>query len=367
MSIAIVPPNTSVAGLKEKIRAEMPRKLSNINVNDLVVWTRKAKVTDFDETNQEKLAGQVNKVFSVGEAEQLRGVDRIKATDELLLVQVPPSISPSTSGGSATSVFCFVSCSHPSCSRCSIEGRQSQPTPRPISPRDSRDGAMAVIHRFLWGREDNLGKIRTQGTFRIPAFEESSSSETGEDGMEVDDVAHTDGHTPHETEAVFYDLSKIPNVSELVSQVLEERFYVREEYIELDKVVEGEDQIGIPKKKCRPILLTGQSGIGVCTSIQRPSNNVIKHAITGKTVYLTYCLVNRLAKQQPTFLVKSKNLRYLFLESGVYVDWDHKFDYEGSSAAGYFPDVIEAALAPYQGLTLFDLNSGTSITDATTY
>ncbi|KAF8335451.1 uncharacterized protein EI90DRAFT_2913680 [Cantharellus anzutake] len=130
---------------------------------------------------------------------------------------------------------------------------------------------------------------------------------------------------------------KIPNVSYLVKNVLDATFYVRDEYRELDAFVEEQRQSDIARRSRRtPILLTGQPGIG-------------------KTVYLTYCLVNRLAEGKPTVLSKSRSMRFAFLSSGVYsIPFDSFDDWVN-------PEVFAVIRGDLDGLSLFDLSSGESV------
>ncbi|KAF8311907.1 uncharacterized protein EI90DRAFT_3160249 [Cantharellus anzutake] len=140
-----------------------------------------------------------------------------------------------------------------------------------------------------------------------------------------------------DTQAVFYDLMKIPAMPRMTSQVLTERFYVRDEYKILDEFVEEQRELAVADLRSRkPMLLVGQPGIG-------------------KTVYLTYCLLNRLAQGKPTLFSKSHLLRFAFLRSGVYVVPGNSFGFWNH------PEVRAADGADLHGLVLFDFTPGEKV------
>ncbi|KAF8330568.1 uncharacterized protein EI90DRAFT_2921735 [Cantharellus anzutake] len=115
------------------------------------------------------------------------------------------------------------------------------------------------------------------------------------------------------------------------------RFYVRDEYYKLDEFVEEQRQSDVTERyRRRPILLTGQPGIG-------------------KTVYLTYCLVNRLAQGKPTVFSRSHSIRFAFLSSGVYLIPDNSFHLWDD------PELSAAEGRDLDGLVLFDLSSNEKV------
>ena len=81
-----------------------------------------------------------------------------------------------------------------------------------------------------------------------------------------------------------------------------------------------------------------------------------KRVLIGKTVYLTYCLMNRLVEKKPTLLAISPVDRFLFLESGVYRVQDYGLNLWDD------PEIVGAGNGRLDGLVLFDLNTyqGTS-------
>ncbi|KAF8330174.1 uncharacterized protein EI90DRAFT_2973201, partial [Cantharellus anzutake] len=155
------------------------------------------------------------------------------------------------------------------------------------------------------------------------------ASQPQEEDVAMDDAAAN-------IQASFYDLMQIPNVSSVIKEVLDVSFYVRDEYRELDAFVEEQRQSDVARRSRRtPILLIGQPGIGL-------------------TVYLTYCLVNRLAEGKPTVLSKSRSMRFAFLSSGVYHIPSNSFDDWDN------PEVSAAGSGDY-GLSLFDLSLGEGV------
>ncbi|KAF8316961.1 uncharacterized protein EI90DRAFT_217367 [Cantharellus anzutake] len=130
---------------------------------------------------------------------------------------------------------------------------------------------------------------------------------------------------------------KIPGVQWGISEVLDMRFYVRDEYYKLDGFVEEQRQSDVTERyRRRPILLIGQPGIG-------------------KTVYLTYCLVNRLAQGKPTVFSRSHSIRFAFLSSGVYLIPDNSFHLWDD------PELSVAEGRDLDGLVLFDLSSNEKV------
>lgn len=76
--------------------------------------------------------------------------------------------------------------------------------------------------------------------------------------------------------------------------------------------------------------------------------------ILGKTVFLTYCLVRRLAKGLPTVFATTPRDRYVFLESGVFWAPDQAFDdWENEEVDNA---CLEFARPGLDGLVLFDIN-----------
>ncbi|KAF8314633.1 uncharacterized protein EI90DRAFT_3176291 [Cantharellus anzutake] len=115
------------------------------------------------------------------------------------------------------------------------------------------------------------------------------------------------------------------------------RFYVRNEYNELDAFVEEQRQSDIAGfHRRRPILLVGQPGIG-------------------KAVYLTHCLLNRLAQGKLTVLSKSPLIRFAFLESGVYMIPNDSFLHWRN------PELSVAEGANLDGLVLSHLASAVEV------
>ncbi|KAF8337601.1 uncharacterized protein EI90DRAFT_2910625 [Cantharellus anzutake] len=139
------------------------------------------------------------------------------------------------------------------------------------------------------------------------------------------------------------------------SQVLEESFYVRDEYNILNEFVEKQRELAI----AGPLFLranvtcwtTWNRSVG-CAGLSL--HNTTNHTPKGKTVYLTYCLLNRLAQGKPTVLSKSRLMRFAFLRSGVYMVPGDSFDFWNH------PEV-HAARADLRGLVLFDLTPGEKV------
>ncbi|GJJ14159.1 hypothetical protein Clacol_008419 [Clathrus columnatus] len=92
------------------------------------------------------------------------------------------------------------------------------------------------------------------------------------------------------TTSIIYDLSKVVSSDDFYP--LYSRFLVRDEYVEFFKYITS-------AAKSKSFLLLGQPGIG-------------------KTVYLTYHLIQRLLAGQITIFSLNPNARYLFHKSGVY-------------------------------------------------
>ncbi len=90
-----VSPDTTVAEFKTMVKEKMPRKLDRIADRYLKVWRCTVPAIDFDDTDEQKLEEQVSKVFSDKKAHQLRGAQKMEATEDLLLVQVPGAFPPS--------------------------------------------------------------------------------------------------------------------------------------------------------------------------------------------------------------------------------------------------------------------------------
>lgn len=120
---------------------------------------------------------------------------------------------------------------------------------------------MLCIYQHLWGKKEILSKIRIEKSIEIPDLIK----------VEDDDAMHVDGdtcmRTRTTTDAIFYNLNAIPELSEAMSDVLSLQFYEREEYRELDRVVETqrEENKGFKKKphqRVKSLLLCGQPGIG---------------------------------------------------------------------------------------------------------
>ncbi|KAF8334941.1 uncharacterized protein EI90DRAFT_377929 [Cantharellus anzutake] len=140
------------------------------------------------------------------------------------------------------------------------------------------------------------------------------------------------GDATAKTGALFYNLMEIPNVPWNISEVLEMRFYVRNEYNELDAFVEEQRQSDIAGfHRRRPILLKG------------------------KAVYSTHCLLNRLAQGKLTVLSKSPLIRFAFLESGVYMIPNDSFLHWRN------PELSVAEGADLDGLVLSHLASAAEV------
>ncbi|KAF8331068.1 uncharacterized protein EI90DRAFT_3154725 [Cantharellus anzutake] len=267
----------NVARLKEMVKDKGSFLLRTIDAYMLEVWKCTDSTVNFLDASHEVLEERVSKAFHDARVENLsvRQVvaDLIISDREALLVR-SPHLVPDT-------VY-------------------------RISENDSRYGSLAAIRNYLWGNEAHLREVITRSSIHVPDLDVSYKLQESE----TEDVTMDDATT--NTEAMFYDLLKIPKVSWHTSEVLDMRFYVRDEYHELDAFVEERRQSDVAGSRHseprRPILLVGQPGIG-------------------KTVYLTYCLVNRLVQGKPTVFSKSPLTRFAFLSSGVYMVPRDSFEY----------------------------------------
>lgn len=65
---------------------------------------------------------------------------------------------------------------------------------------------------------------------------------------------------------------------------------------------------------CSPFRATRHRFVNLSIDFILRCNN----SFIGKTIYLTYCLLRRLIAGLPTIFAKNRDIRYLFLDSGVY-------------------------------------------------
>ncbi|KAK7680283.1 hypothetical protein QCA50_016523 [Cerrena zonata] len=167
-----------------------------------------------------------------------------------------------------------------------------------------------AIHAFLWKNKDHWNQIIDTVEVDIPDL---ASSVTVSD----------DPTSSTSVKARFIKLDHVPGLNyNIKSWPSMPRFLIREEYVELEHFVESGKRLGLVDT-----LLLGQPGIG-------------------KSMYLTYCLLRRLAAGKSTILSLSPKARYVFLDQGVY----------------WIPD--DSVLSLQQnlnrdsdGLTLYDINN----------
>ncbi|THU81730.1 hypothetical protein K435DRAFT_469056 [Dendrothele bispora CBS 962.96] len=143
---------------------------------------------------------------------------------------------------------------------------------------------MLAIHQFLWDDEgkNRLETLITTTTERVPPLYAKTHER------------------PKSCKVKKYNLTGIPGYGAYKQERIPENqpvetFYYRDEYNEVDEL----EQASAHGSMAFNILLLGHPGIG-------------------KTTYLTYCLVNRLARKQPTCLLMSPENRYLFVDEGVF-------------------------------------------------
>ncbi|KAF8326120.1 uncharacterized protein EI90DRAFT_2999618 [Cantharellus anzutake] len=200
-----------------------------------------------------------------------------------------------------------------------------------VTEEDPLYGGLAIIRNYLWENEDHLRNVISCSPIQVPDLGVNDEFQKSE----AEDIAMVDAMANNQ--AVFYNLMEIPALPQNTSKVLTLKFYVRAEYNTLDGFVEKqrESDVAGPHPR-RPILLVGQPGIG-------------------KTVYLMYCLVNRLAQGKPTVLSKSYLRRFAFLPSGVYMIPGDSFD------RWYHPEVHAAEGTDLHGLILCDFSMGEKV------
>ncbi|KAK7685116.1 hypothetical protein QCA50_011956 [Cerrena zonata] len=144
-----------------------------------------------------------------------------------------------------------------------------------------------AIHAFLWKNKDHWDQIIDTVEVDIPDL---ASSVTVSD----------DPTSSTSVKARFIKLDHVPGLNyNIKSWPSMPRFLIREEYVELEHFVELGKRLGLVDT-----LLLGQPGIG-------------------KSMYLTYCLLRRLAAGKSTILSLSPKARYVFLDQGVYWIPDH--------------------------------------------
>ncbi|EDR00963.1 uncharacterized protein LACBIDRAFT_312765 [Laccaria bicolor S238N-H82] len=189
---------------------------------------------------------------------------------------------------------------------------------RVIKPRllhasegDRQDKIMCLLYDALWKKgEQAWTKISRIIKEHVP----DSAVALGEaEGRDLD--------PPKEAQVTIVDLTSLLKwtMEDANLDVLTPIFLARGEYTELDNFLESNDN---------HVLLLGQPGIG-------------------KTIYLTYCLLRRLIAGLPTIFVKTSDIRYIFLDSGVYWIPCNSFNMSEDSP---FTDRLDNTLV------LFDLN-----------
>ena len=124
---------------------------------------------------------------------------------------------------------------------------------------------MVHLYEYLWGNKTKLSTIRTERSVTIPFTDEvqeyQAEGDASDEAMAVDNDIHT-------RKAVYYDLSIIHSSLKTVPDLLAIQFYERQEYCEFSDFLEAQREENVKQREegdlLRPILLTGQPGIGAC-------------------------------------------------------------------------------------------------------
>ena len=196
------------------------------------------------------------------------------------------------------------------------------------SSKISDDKVAFALHSYLWGKAENRLGVINPVTERIPHLGLSPATS----GVNL--------RVGSKVKFQFMDLANVPGWPNGERVAVATYFLIRGEYEQLDQFLHDDKHAG------RDILLLGHPGIGLW--MFQVFEAITNYTASGKTVYLTYSLVKRLAEGRPTFFCAQETRRYLFQASGVYKVSGEAF---GVSRASFIEDQSDNTLC------LYDLNA----------